>query len=121
MPATLTGLFHDGHRQVYGYIAEAEKVEIVSYRVRAVVTMPKYDRGRCPQRSQRAKCRCRCGGSTSKAIGPTAPSSPGRARSRIADRRSGDHRAAGHHDAGAAGWSDARDSYANLILTRIAD
>ena len=40
MPATLTGLFHDGHRQVYGYIAEAEKVEIVSYRVRAVVTMP---------------------------------------------------------------------------------
>jgi N-methylhydantoinase A len=38
----LTERFHDRHMRTYGHIAEGELVEIVSYRVRAVVDMPKY-------------------------------------------------------------------------------
>jgi len=42
LPAAIGERFHEGHRRTYGYIAEHELIEIVSYRVRAVVTMPKY-------------------------------------------------------------------------------
>jgi N-methylhydantoinase A len=42
VPATLTKLFHDVHRRTYGHEAAAERVEIVSYRVRAEVTLPRY-------------------------------------------------------------------------------
>lgn len=34
--------FHDAHQRLYGHVAETEPVELVSYRVRAVVPMPKY-------------------------------------------------------------------------------
>jgi N-methylhydantoinase A len=41
-PELLTKLFHDLHRRTYGHEAAAERVEIVSYRVRAEVPLPRY-------------------------------------------------------------------------------
>jgi N-methylhydantoinase A len=41
--ATLASEFHDEHERVYGHAARDEPVEIVSYRVRAVVKMPVLD------------------------------------------------------------------------------
>jgi len=42
-PALLRGLFHEGHRRTYGYAAESERVEIVSFRIRTVVKLPTYE------------------------------------------------------------------------------
>lgn len=42
VPALLTKLFHDLHRRTYGHEAAAERVEVVSYRVRAEVPLPRY-------------------------------------------------------------------------------
>jgi N-methylhydantoinase A len=46
LSATLLSEFHDEHERVYGHAARDESVEIVSYRVRAVVKMPTLDFGR---------------------------------------------------------------------------
>lgn len=43
VPQQISNLFHDGHRKTYGYAAESERVEIVSYRIRAVVKLPTYE------------------------------------------------------------------------------
>jgi N-methylhydantoinase A len=42
VPALLAKLFHEQHRRTYGHDAAAEQVEIVSYRVRAQVPLPRY-------------------------------------------------------------------------------
>ncbi len=39
---SLTQLFHDEHKRTYGHIAVDELVEVVSFRVRAIVKLPKY-------------------------------------------------------------------------------
>jgi N-methylhydantoinase A len=43
LPGTLSRVFHTEHARIYGHAAEAEQVEIVSYRIRAVVKMPTYE------------------------------------------------------------------------------
>src|SRR5262249_17438019 len=43
LPGTLSRVFHTEHARIYGHAAEAEQVEIVSYRIRAVVEMPTYE------------------------------------------------------------------------------
>jgi N-methylhydantoinase A len=48
--------FHTRHREIYGHSSDAETVEIVSYRVRALITMPQYhpdrwEREGAPERS----------------------------------------------------------------------
>jgi N-methylhydantoinase A len=43
LPAALARLFHAEHARIYGHAAESEQVEIVSYRIRAVVKMPTYE------------------------------------------------------------------------------
>ncbi|MBO0875363.1 MAG: hydantoinase/oxoprolinase family protein [Pseudonocardia sp.] len=42
IPTSLTAMFHAEHARIYGHAAEEEPVEIVSYRIRAVVPMPTY-------------------------------------------------------------------------------
>lgn len=42
VPELLTKLFHELHRRTYGHEATAERVEVVSYRVRAEVPLPRY-------------------------------------------------------------------------------
>src|SRR6266700_2060896 len=42
IPTSLTAMFHTEHARIYGHAAEEEPVEIVSYRIRAVVPMPTY-------------------------------------------------------------------------------
>jgi N-methylhydantoinase A len=42
IPTSLTAIFHAEHARIYGHAAEEEPVEIVSYRIRAVVPMPTY-------------------------------------------------------------------------------
>ncbi|GIH17781.1 hydantoinase/oxoprolinase family protein [Rugosimonospora africana] len=42
LPAGLADLFHTEHARIYGHAAHAELVEVVSYRIRAVVAMPTY-------------------------------------------------------------------------------
>ena len=37
--------FHDRHQRIYGHSAEDEAVEVVSYRLRAIVRMPQYSPG----------------------------------------------------------------------------
>lgn len=44
--ASLTELFHTEHARIYGHAAEGEMVEIVSYRIRAVVALPTYEMAR---------------------------------------------------------------------------
>lgn len=48
LPPSLVAAFHELHRQTYGHDAPAEVVEIVSYRVRAVVQLPRYKPSRLP-------------------------------------------------------------------------
>ncbi|GAA5199985.1 hydantoinase/oxoprolinase family protein [Rugosimonospora acidiphila] len=43
LPAALTELFHAEHARIYGHAAESELVEVVSYRIRAVVELPTYE------------------------------------------------------------------------------
>lgn len=43
LAASLATMFHAEHARIYGHAAEAELVEIVSYRIRAVVDMPTYE------------------------------------------------------------------------------
>jgi N-methylhydantoinase A len=43
LPAALSRIFHAEHARIYGHAAESEPVEIVSYRIRAVVEMPTYE------------------------------------------------------------------------------
>jgi N-methylhydantoinase A len=43
LPTSLTSRFHAEHARIYGHAAEAELVEVVSYRIRAVVDMPTYE------------------------------------------------------------------------------
>jgi N-methylhydantoinase A len=43
LPAALSTVFHAEHARIYGHAAEAERVEIVSYRIRAVVKMQVYE------------------------------------------------------------------------------
>lgn len=42
IPTHLTARFHAEHARIYGHAAEEEPVEIVSYRIRAIVPMPTY-------------------------------------------------------------------------------
>lgn len=42
IPTSLTAMFHAEHARIYGHAAEEEPVEIVSYRIRAVVPLPTY-------------------------------------------------------------------------------
>lgn len=38
----LAKAFHERHRRIYGHATEAEDIELVSYRIRAIVAMPQY-------------------------------------------------------------------------------
>lgn len=49
LSSALAEAFHAEHARIYGHAAESEQVEIVSYRIRAVVDMPRYEMTPLPQ------------------------------------------------------------------------